>query len=235
MSRATKSYVSAYQLDRVHVSRLFRYAKRTYSADFSGILEDDERIANCVWRTVDNVCVVLANDVSIDKEGRRANVTIQAVLAGCAVVKCEVTTSTGRVLNQMFKITIAYAPWFIDEPVVSAGPYSVSLAPGVITANPSPDDGTITVPQSASPANLALVLLEATGGVPPFTYSVSVPAAVSGVTFTASNVANSVVVILYSGLVDIGLSLPVTVTATDAGGNVTTTVFTYSVVVGNPV
>lgn len=234
MSRATKAYVSAYQLDRVHVSRLFRYAKRTYSADFSAILEDDERIANCVWRTVDNVCIVFSNDVSIDKEGRRANVTVQAVLAGQAVMKCEVTTSTGRVLNQLYKAVIAYAPWFIDEPVVSAGPYSVSLAPGVVSASPAPSAGTITVPQSASPATLATIVLSATGGVPPFTYSVSVPAAISGVSFTVSNTANSVAVIRYSGSVDVGLNLPLTVVATDAGGNVTTTVFTYSVVVGNP-
>ena len=234
MSRATKAYVSAYQLDRVHVSRVFRYSKRTYSADFSGALEDGERIAACVWRTVDNVCVVFSNDVSVDKEGRRANVTIQAVLSGCAVLKCEVTTNYGRVLNQLYKVVIAYAPWFIDEPVVSAGAYSVSLAPATISASPSTDD-TISVPQSATFAPLVTVTLSAANGVPPFTYSVSVPSGIGAVDFTASNAANSIVQINYRGAVDQGASLPLSVTATDAGGNITQQTFTYSVIVGNPV
>lgn len=126
MSRATKAYVSAYDLSRVHQSSLYRFAKRPYVADFNGVLTSDQEIVSATWR-IDSpeIAVMSAADISADQ--RSTSIMLAAQLAGFATIRAEVTLDDGSILNQVFEVNVREASCFNDDPALTVGPYSLTV------------------------------------------------------------------------------------------------------------
>jgi hypothetical protein len=124
MSRATKCYVSAYDLSRVHQSSLYRFASRLYVANFNGALPPGERIVRATWR-IDAPEIAVMSDPQISDDGRETSVRFDAQLGGWASMQCEVVTDAGNKLNQAFRIEVRDLASFADEPALQTGPYTV--------------------------------------------------------------------------------------------------------------
>lgn len=123
LGRVTRAYVSGYQRDRVHASRLVRGEKRCLVANFNGAIPAARSIASVTWRCEQTYTVVMAN---ARISGREAEVDITAQLQGCAWVKCVATLDNGEVYTQLFRVQVQDATWFDGEPAVAAGPTSIT-------------------------------------------------------------------------------------------------------------
>lgn len=126
MSRATKAYVSAYDLSRVHQSSLYRFAKRPYVANFNGAMAAGRTIVSATWR-IDCPEIAVMSDAAISDDQREVFVMVLAQLGGFATMQAEVTLDDGDKLNQAFRINVREASCFADEPAISAGPYSLTV------------------------------------------------------------------------------------------------------------
>ena len=124
MSRATTAYASAYQLDRIHTSRLVRGDVRPLVADFNGAMGKARSIVSATWRVTQPQGVRLS-DAEID--GKRVEAIMSAGI-GCSSIKCEATLDNGQVLVQRFWIGVSTGPWYQGEPTPPAtGPYSLTV------------------------------------------------------------------------------------------------------------
>lgn len=100
MSRQFKAYASAYQ-QRDHEARLTKGEVRQYACDLNGAL-DGETVASATWDTSDSRLSLSGLDVT----GGIATVTATASECGCAVMRLQATTSTGRKIDQRFVVTV---------------------------------------------------------------------------------------------------------------------------------
>lgn len=119
LGRVTRAYVSGYQRDRIHRSRLVRGEKRCLVANFNGAIPPARTIASVTWRTNQYQAVFMANARIV---GREVAVDITAQIGGPAWVKCEATLDNGEVYNQLFTIEVRHAPWFAGETNPASGP-----------------------------------------------------------------------------------------------------------------
>lgn len=119
LGRVTRAYVSGYQRDRIHRSRLVRGEKRCLVANFNGAIPPARSIVSVTWRTNQGQGIYM-QDARID--GREVTVNITAQTGSEAAVKCEVTLDNGEVYNQLFAISVRQSPWFSGEASPPTGP-----------------------------------------------------------------------------------------------------------------
>jgi hypothetical protein len=123
--RTTRAYVSAYQRDRVHQSRLVRGEKRCLVANFNGAIPPGRSIVSATWRCDQNQSVYMS-DARID--GRCTTVTIAAQIGYGSRMKCQVTLDNGEVYNQVFWVRIYTTPFFSGETTsYTQGPVSLTV------------------------------------------------------------------------------------------------------------
>lgn len=127
IGRATRAYVSAYDLTRVHQSRMYRFAKRCMVANFNGAIPPGRTIASATWRT-DAPEVGVISDPKISANGRETSVMFAAQLGGWANLRAEVTLDNGEVYNQVFRVNVREASWFFNDPPTQSGPFSVTVS-----------------------------------------------------------------------------------------------------------
>lgn len=109
MGRATKSYVSAYNRARVHVSNLYGYESRALTANFNGAMPKDRTIASAQWQTWNNYTIVMSDP---DIDGREVSVRVKAQVPGPGVIKCTITLDNGDIMVQQFRINVLCAPMY---------------------------------------------------------------------------------------------------------------------------
>lgn len=122
--RATTAYVSGYQRDRVHRSRLVRGERRELVANFNGVIPEGRIIASATWRTNQ---AYAANLSGARIDGRQVFATLTAQQGTRAHIKCEVTLDSGDVYNQVFIVSIKTGPWFNGEQSPPAGPNELTV------------------------------------------------------------------------------------------------------------
>lgn len=122
--RVTRAYVSGYQRDRVHRSRLVRGERRCLVANFNGAIPPERTIASATWRCDQNQAIYMDN---ARITGRETAVDITAQIGAGGRVKCEVTLDNGEIYNQLFVVRVMSAPWFVGEQT------SYSQGPTVLT------------------------------------------------------------------------------------------------------
>lgn len=113
--RVTRAYVSGYQRDRIHRSRLVRGERRCLVANFNGAIPPARTIATATWRCDQNQAIYMDN-ARITDDGRVAAVDITAQIGAGARVKCEVSLDNGEVYTQLFVIRVVSPPYFMGEP-----------------------------------------------------------------------------------------------------------------------
>jgi hypothetical protein len=116
MSRVTTAYVSAYQPGRIHESRLFRYEKRRFTADFNAVLGSDTGLSSVDWYCSNPAVTVMVDATCTQKEG---GVTVTINVPGHSVLKCSATLTDGSVLTQLFRVISLPSAYFC-EPSLSA-------------------------------------------------------------------------------------------------------------------
>lgn len=117
MSRVTTAYVSAYQRDRVHHSRFYRFEKRTLTANFTAAIPDGEAIDSVTWYCNGTSVAIMADAIATTKT---SSITLAANASGKALIKCEATLTDGQVINQLFAITSLPAPYFCGETLTAS-------------------------------------------------------------------------------------------------------------------
>lgn len=128
IGRATRSYVSAYDLARPHSVRIYRFAKRALIANFNGCIPVANTIASATWRIdAPEIAVMSAPAISVDL--RETSVLLATQLGGFANVRAEVTLNDGSIYNQVYRIQVREASWFFDDAaLIAVGPYSVTVS-----------------------------------------------------------------------------------------------------------
>lgn len=126
LGRATRAYVSAYDRSRVHQSRLYRFEKRCFVANFNGALPPGRTIATATWR-IDAPEIGVISNPQISDDGRESSVMFASQLGGWANMRCEVTLDNGEIYNQVFRVNVREASWFFNDPPSQSGPFSVTV------------------------------------------------------------------------------------------------------------
>jgi hypothetical protein len=124
LGRVTRAYVSAYQRDRIHRSRLVRGEKRCLVANFNGAIPASRSIVSATWRVQQGQAMFME---SAKAAARESSVVITAGLGHEAAVKCQVTLDNGEVYNQLFVVTVQDSPWFQGETTPALGPYELMV------------------------------------------------------------------------------------------------------------
>jgi hypothetical protein len=125
IGRVTRAYVSAYQRDRVHRSRVVRGEKRCLVANFNGAIPAARSIVSATWRVQQGQTVFME---SAKVATRESSVVITAGFGHEAAVKCQVTLDNGEVYNQLFVVSVQDSPWFQGEVTPSpTGPYELTV------------------------------------------------------------------------------------------------------------
>ncbi len=123
MSRTQTAYASAYQRDRVHVSRVTRGESRVLTANFNALMDKADTITSATWRAESGYPMVMS---AAAIAGHTASVRVVANAGGRARMRCTATTSTGDVLTQIFRIDVIGGPYFTGEVIpASNGPTSL--------------------------------------------------------------------------------------------------------------
>lgn len=127
IGRATRSYVSAYDLARPHSVRVYRFAKRRLIANFNGCIPLENTIASATWRIdAPEIAIISAPQLSVDL--RETSVMLASQLGGWANIRCEITLDDGSIYNQVYRVNVREASWFFDDAtLIVAGPYSVTV------------------------------------------------------------------------------------------------------------
>jgi hypothetical protein len=121
-TRNNTAYASAYQRDRVHVTRLFAYEKERLTADFNGALGPDESIASATWQT-QYINSALMSDVLAT--ARETSILIGSQYTGPAIIKCTATLTDGQKRVQQFCINVQCQPYYQGDTWTS-GPLSLT-------------------------------------------------------------------------------------------------------------
>lgn len=125
LGRETRAYVSAFDRTRVHQSRLYRFEKRRLVANFRALL--GERQIRCATWRIDCPEIGVISDPQISDDAVETSVMFAAQLGGCATVRCEITLDSGEIYNQVFRVQVREASWFVDDPPTQSGPFSVTV------------------------------------------------------------------------------------------------------------
>lgn len=126
LGRATRAYVSGYDLAKVHQARMYRFAKRPLIANFNGALDPARTIVSSTWR-IDAPEIGVISDATISADQRETQVTFSAQLGGWANVRAEVTLDNDEKFNQVFQVNVREASWFFDDPPNTVGPFSLTV------------------------------------------------------------------------------------------------------------
>lgn len=121
-ARNTTAYVSAYERDRIHRTRLYAYEKCRLTADFNGALEPDEAIVSATWQTQYTNSVVMSD---AEATARATSVLVGSQYAGPSILKCTVTLADGQLRVQQFRIEVLSQPIYLGDTWVS-GPLSLT-------------------------------------------------------------------------------------------------------------
>lgn len=127
IGRASRAYVSAYELARVQQVRMYRFARRQLIANFNGALPVGWLITSATWRT-DAPEVGVISDPQISENQRETSVMFASQLGGWANIRAEVTLDNGEIYNQVYRVEVREASYFFDDPPSVVGPYSVTVA-----------------------------------------------------------------------------------------------------------
>ncbi len=123
MPRVSTAYASAYQRDRVHVSRIMRGESRTLRVNFNAVAGDDT-VASVVWRAQTGYPLVMSAAAILENV---ASVKIVATNSGVSILRCTVTLASGETLVQMMRVEVEGAPYFAGEVIPAVtGPTTVS-------------------------------------------------------------------------------------------------------------
>ena len=97
------AYASDFSRARTHLSIVPASTKDVLRAEYRAVLDSGETATLAEWESdeVESVGLVSAN---IDDTG--ASVTFSASREGDAVIRCQLTTSAGRVLSQYFRVVV---------------------------------------------------------------------------------------------------------------------------------
>lgn len=97
------AYSSAYARQRVHSVRVLPDTRDVLEANFRAVLNDGEGLESADWQaSVPEVCGLVSGSVSADA----STVVVTAVRAGESSIRCQVTTTAGRILNQYFNVSV---------------------------------------------------------------------------------------------------------------------------------
>jgi hypothetical protein len=124
-SRATRAYVSAYDRASPHHSRLYRFEKRRYVADFNGAL-GERLLSSATWRT-DAPEIGVMSDAQISQDRRETSIMYASQLCGWANLRCDATLDDGSILTQVFRVNVREASGYFDDPPISSGPVSLTV------------------------------------------------------------------------------------------------------------
>ncbi len=126
MSRIQTAYASAYQRDRVHVSRVTRGESRILTANFNALMATADTITQATWRAESGYPMVMSAAVI---SGHTASARVVAKNGGRARMRCTVTTSAGDVLTQLFRIDVLGGPYFTGEVIPASNGPTILVTP----------------------------------------------------------------------------------------------------------
>lgn len=110
--RVTRCYVSGYQRDYVHTSRLIIGERRCLLADFNGAISPARTIVKARWRTDFGYICIISN-AQIASDQRSTQVTLAANWIGDQMLHLEATLDNGEAYTQMFYVSVSGNPWFL--------------------------------------------------------------------------------------------------------------------------
>jgi hypothetical protein len=94
---------SAHTKTRIHELRLSATAGELVTANFRGALNPGETLTNALWESEDaGVAGLVSGTVSVTE----SVVKIQCPRNGHTYLRCQVTTSAGRTLNQSYYVMV---------------------------------------------------------------------------------------------------------------------------------
>lgn len=97
------AYASAYARQRVRSVRVLPDTRDTLTADFRAILADGETLTSADWQaSCPEVCGLVSATIVVSA----SSVIVYAIRSGESSIRCQVTTSTGRILNQHFVVEV---------------------------------------------------------------------------------------------------------------------------------
>lgn len=121
-ARNTTAYVSAYERDRVHLTRMYAYEKCRLMADFNGAIEPERSIVSATWQTQYTNSAVMSD---AEATARTTSILIGSQYAGPSIIKCTVTLDDGQLRVQQFRIEVLAQPIYLGDAWVS-GPLSLT-------------------------------------------------------------------------------------------------------------
>lgn len=142
--RIYKTIVSNYQRARIAQPTFVRGEQFVQSVNLNGVLDDGEIITQATWYSWVNNSIILGQ---AQTENREASIQVEIGWGPGSALKCDLTTSTGRVITQLWRYIILGAPFFQDESNPPVGPASVTaynipqppidieIEPGAMTAD----------------------------------------------------------------------------------------------------
>ena len=205
MSRVTTAYVSAYDRTRVHSSQLYRFEKRTLTANFAGALPSGIFLSTITWYCHNTDVVVMADAAASPTE---SSVTITANCSGMALLKCEATLTDGQVINQLFSVDSLPVPYLCGETILSNGPCELVCSVIWLTVSGHLPNGTL--------GDVVDYSYAATGLRAPFTFSLASGTLPTGLSLSASGAVSGTL----SEAVQDGSTFAWVIRGTDALGNV---------------
>lgn len=121
-TRNNTAYVSAYQRDRVHVTRMYAYEKDRLTADFNGALGPDDAIVSAMWQTAYTNSALMSDALATARE---TSILIGSQYAGPTIIKCTVTLANGQKRVQQFRVDVQAQPYYQGD-IWETGPQSLT-------------------------------------------------------------------------------------------------------------
>jgi hypothetical protein len=128
IGRASRCYVSAYDREVIHQTRVYPLEKRSLIANFNGAIEPARTIVSAQW-DIDAPYAVTMSDAAISANQRETSVTINCGWCGDNVVRVVVTLDDGAQLSQLFYVRCLWVAWFGDTSPTSGPTRLVVTAP----------------------------------------------------------------------------------------------------------
>lgn len=97
------AYASAYNRQREHSVRVLPDTRDTLRAEFRAILDDAEILLSADWQaSFPEVCGLVSGTIAETS----TDAIVSAIRCGESSIRCQVTTSAGRILNQYFVVEV---------------------------------------------------------------------------------------------------------------------------------
>jgi len=174
--RVTVAYVSDFQRDRVHRSDFYRGESRRYRAEFRGVLPEGVYVQSSKWQCL-NPSVTIMSAITGDYTG--TEITLTLGYAGIGAMTCTVVLTNGAVVNQQFVVGCNPSPWYTGEVVQPQGPYQLTFV------NPTPIVTVTGDLGNGQAGDVVSVQYQATGGTPPYFFSVASGAIPAGLSMSS--------------------------------------------------